>query len=140
MTFSSRLKELRKANGYTQVSLAEALGVSKGTIAMWETGKRYPDYEVINQISDMFDRRIDYILGYSDDDTSPKLTEADIEQLGIGETQSELFDIFREYLALDDYGKKNVNSLIKRESVRCHDQGTNSDISNIYIRIQHKRK
>ena len=130
--FSEELKRARKRAGKTQVQLAAELGVSNGTVAMWETGKRYPDYEVINQISDMFDRRIDYILGYSDDDTSPKLTEADIEQLGIWETQSELIDIFREYLALDDYGKMNVNSLIKRESVRCHDQGTNSDIFNIY--------
>lgn len=138
MTFSSRLKELRKANGYTQVSLAEALGVSKGTVAMWETGKRYPDYEVINQISDMFDRRIDYILGYSDDDKSPQLTDVDIEQRGIWETQSELIDVFREYLSLDEYGKTNVNSLIKRESVRCHDQGTSTEISHILIGIKQK--
>ena len=34
--FGTRLKELRKKNGYTQVTLAEKLGVSKGTIAMWE--------------------------------------------------------------------------------------------------------
>ena len=36
--FGTRLKELRKKNGYTQVTLAEKLGVSKGTIAMWEVG------------------------------------------------------------------------------------------------------
>ncbi|MCH4033771.1 MAG: helix-turn-helix domain-containing protein [Lachnospiraceae bacterium] len=35
-----RLKELRKKNGYTQVTLADNLGVSKGTVAMWETDKR----------------------------------------------------------------------------------------------------
>ena len=43
MKFAERLKELRKENGYTQVKLAEALGLSKGTVAMWETGKRTPD-------------------------------------------------------------------------------------------------
>jgi transcriptional regulator with XRE-family HTH domain len=138
MDFSMRLKELRKANGFTQISLSKTLGVSKGTVAMWETGKRYPDYKLINQMSDIFDRRIDYILGYSDDDTSPKLTSHAIEQLGQWETQSELIDIFREYLSLDDYGKMNVNSLIKRESVRCHDQGTNTEISNIFIGIRQK--
>ena len=79
MKFAERLKELRKENGYTQVMLAEALGLSKGTVAMWETGKRTPDYEIINIMSDMFDRRIDYILGYSDDPTSPKLTQEEIE-------------------------------------------------------------
>ena len=36
--FDERLKSLRKKCGYTQVSLAETLGVSKGTVAMWETG------------------------------------------------------------------------------------------------------
>lgn len=52
MKFAERLKELRKENGYTQVMLAEALGLSKGTVAMWETGKRTPDYEIINIIYD----------------------------------------------------------------------------------------
>ena len=32
MKFAERLKELRKENGYTQVMLAEALGLSKGTV------------------------------------------------------------------------------------------------------------
>ena len=136
MTFADRLKELRKANGYTQATLAEALGLSKGTVAMWETGKRTPDYEIINQMSDMFDRRIDYILGYSDDPTSPKLSEQEIEQLGEWETQSELIDVFRQYLALDEYGRMNVRSLITRETLRCQDQGTGQDISDIFIGIQ----
>ena len=30
-----RLKKARKACGYTQVSLAKALNVSKGSVAMW---------------------------------------------------------------------------------------------------------
>ena len=39
--FDERLKSLRKKCGYTQVSLAETLGVSKGTVAIvsrgWDT-------------------------------------------------------------------------------------------------------
>ncbi|MBR6273552.1 MAG: helix-turn-helix transcriptional regulator [Lachnospiraceae bacterium] len=123
MSFAERLKKLRKANGYTQVSLAAALGVSKGTVAMWETGKRTPDYEIIKMISDMFDRRMDYVLGYSDDDSSIKLT---VEQI----------DIFRQFLRLDAYGQACVRGLIQREAVRCRDQGTEQDISNIKVGIQ----
>ena len=123
MSFAERLKKLRKANGYTQVSLAAALGVSKGTVAMWETGKRTPDYEIIKMISDMFDRRMDYVLGYSDDDSSIKLT---VEQI----------DIFRQFLRLDVYGQASVSGLIQREAVRCRDQGTEQDISNIKIGIR----
>lgn len=44
MNYADRIKELRKTHGYTQITLAEALGVSKGTVAMWETGKRAPGY------------------------------------------------------------------------------------------------
>ena len=35
MNYADRIKELRKANGYTQITLEDALGVSKGTVAMW---------------------------------------------------------------------------------------------------------
>ena len=61
--FAERLKELRKGKNMTQVQLAEALGVSKGTIAMWEIGKREPNFETLDRLSDIFDKRIDYILG-----------------------------------------------------------------------------
>lgn len=136
MSFAERLKELRKANGYTQVTLAETLGISKGTVAMWETGKRTPDYETINRLSDMFDRRIDYILGYSDDDSSPKLAMEQINQLGEWEIQNEQIDIFRQFLRLDAYGQACVSALIQREGVRCREQSTERDISNIKVGIQ----
>lgn len=123
MNYADRIKELRKANGYTQITLAEALGVSKGTVAMWETGKRTPGYEVINLLSDMFDRRIDYILGYSDDETSPNPSEEEIVQLGqwnIKKRQQEAIDMF---LALDSYGRNAVEQLIRNEYLRCEEQG-----------------
>ena len=78
--FAERLKELRKDKNMTQVQLAEALGVSKGTVAMWEIGKREPNFETLNRLSDIFDKRIDYILGNSNDASSPRFTEEDIEQ------------------------------------------------------------
>lgn len=105
---------------------------------MWETGKRTPDYTLISQLSDMFDRRIDYILGFSDDPTSPKLTTENIEQFEQWETQDELIDVFRQYLRLDTYGKMNVRSLLKREMVRCQEQGTEENVSGIKIGIQYE--
>lgn len=138
--FAERLKELRKQNGYTQVALAEALGVSKGTVAMWETGKRKPDFEMLNELSDLFDRRMDYILGYSDDTSSPKMTDEDIEQLGRWEVESIFYDVIRMYLSLDSFGKDAVESLIKAERLRCHEQGTLENISGIKLGIQLPKK
>lgn len=103
---------------------------------MTQEGKRTPDYEIINTMSDMFDRRIDYILGYSDDATSPKLTTEQIEELGKWEVQSEQIDVIRQYLRLDAYGKMSVKALIQRESLRCQEQGTELDISNVKVGIR----
>ena len=111
--FADRLKELRKEKNMTQVQLAEILGVSKGTIAMWEIGKREPNFETINQLSDIFDRRIDYILGFSDDTSSPQWTDDDIDQLGRWEVEDQFREIIMSYLSLDEYGKTAVESLIK---------------------------
>ena len=133
--FAERLKLLRKKQGYTQVSLAGELEVSKGTVAMWETGKRTPDFDMLVTLSDLFDVSIDYILGHSDNDSSVKLTEEDIDQLGRWEAESIFYETFKMYLSLDSFGRSAVDSLIKTERLRCHEQGTLEDTSKVRIRI-----
>ena len=49
--FSQRLKQLRAENHVTQVQLAARLGVSKGTVAMWETGRSWPSAALLPQIA-----------------------------------------------------------------------------------------
>ena len=48
--FKDRLKQARKASGYTQESLAEAIGVKKSTICGYETGNSEPDMEKISRM------------------------------------------------------------------------------------------
>lgn len=133
--FDERLKSLRKKCGYTQVSLAETLGVSKGTVAMWETGKRTPDFETLIRLSDLFDVRTDYILGKSNDSSSAKLSDDDIEQLGRWELESVYTDLMKLYLSLDSFGQKDVENLIKSEAQRCKEQNTLQDVSNMAVQI-----
>lgn len=61
--FSKRLKELRKNRNLTQTGLANALNLSHGAIAMYETGKRQPDNETLTRIADYFGVSVDYLLG-----------------------------------------------------------------------------
>ena len=136
---TDRIKQLRKQKGLTQKEMAEAVGVGVSTIAMWESGKRTPSFKLLNDLSDLFDKSIDYILGTSDDDRSPKLNDAQVEQLGTWEIQSELIDILRQYLQLDEYGKMNVRSLLNRELVRCQAQGTANSVGGVKIGIQYNR-
>ena len=136
---TDRIKQLRKQKGLTQKEMAEAVGVGVSTVAMWESGKRTPSFKLLNDLSDLFDKSIDYILGTSDDDRSPKLNDAQVEQLGTWEIQSELIDILRQYLQLDEYGKMNVRSLLNRELVRCQEQGTANSAGGVKIGIQYNR-
>lgn len=137
--FDERLKSLRKKCGYTQVSLAETLGVSKGTVAMWETGKRTPDFETLIRLSDLFDVCTDYILGKSNDSSSAKLSDDDIEQLGRWELESVYTDLIKLYLSLDSFGQKDVENLIKSEAQRCKEQNTLQDVSNMAVQITIKK-
>lgn len=137
--FGERIKELRKKNGYTQVSLANRLEVSKGTIAMWEMNKRKPGFEMLCTLSELFDVRIDYLLGKSGDDSSVKLSEEQILQLATWSTEENMQEVFGAYVKLDDYGKTNVENLIRSETDRCINQNTLSNGSNIKITVMIKK-
>lgn len=133
-----RIKLLRKQNGYTQVELAKKLGIGVSTVAMWETGKRTPNYNILCKLSDLYDRTIEYILGNSDDDRPVKLNENEIEQLGKWELENAFSDIFKMYLSLDNYGKANVDALIHLERLRCIEQGTLDYKTDIKVFIQNE--
>ena len=122
--FPERLKQLRKEKGLTQVTLAETLGVSKGTVAMWETGKRMPGFDMLARLSELFDKRVDYIIGTSEDRRSAALTEEEVAQLGEWAVEEDYEDMLRKYILLDDYGKELVDAVLRKEFNRAMDQGT----------------
>lgn len=66
MDFKDRLKELRKAKGLSQVTLADRLGLSKSTIGAYETGDITPSVDALNTIADFFNVDINYLLGKED--------------------------------------------------------------------------
>ena len=70
--FSDRLKELRKSSGLTQIQFAEKFNIAKGTIGMWESGKREPDFDTAQRIADFFGVTVDYLLGRSSEKTPAK--------------------------------------------------------------------
>ncbi len=57
------LKELRKEKGLTQSKLAEKLGLSRSTIAMYETEGSEPDLATLLSIAKFFNVSIDYLVG-----------------------------------------------------------------------------
>ena len=139
----NRIKELRKEKGLTQVELAKALNVSKGAIAMWETGKRTPTFEYLRPRSMLFNRDPDYILCYTDD-ASPvswvkrnQTTEETSEQV-LWFMREDLEGNIERYSALDEYGRKVVNYILSCEYNRCEEQGTLFDLSNLTFSVDIK--
>lgn len=60
--FSEKLKQLRKKAKLTQKEFALGFNVAQGTVGMWETGKREPDFTTINKLSNYFNVTADYLL------------------------------------------------------------------------------
>lgn len=56
------ISELRKENGFTQKELAAELGVTDKAVSKWETGKCYPDIEMIKKLSKLFGVSINEVL------------------------------------------------------------------------------
>ena len=60
--FSDNLVSLRKINNMTQEMIAEKLGVSRQSVAKWESGQVYPDIYNLIQISNLMNVSVDYLV------------------------------------------------------------------------------
>lgn len=66
-TFANRIKELRTEKDATGEDIDKAVGISKGTISKYESGKEIsPKLPTLMKLSEYFDASIDYIVGISD--------------------------------------------------------------------------
>lgn len=132
-SFAERLRKQRKENHLTQADLAVKLGVSKAAVAMWEKGTRVPDSGRLIKIADLFDKRLDYMLGRTDDESS--LTDENTKPQK-WELEDQFVDIIKMYLSLDDFGRSAIENLVRSECLRCHDQKTINNTSDIRISLQ----
>lgn len=58
-----RLKDLRIKNAFTQVQVAQRLGISKAVISSYEVASRYPSYDVLVKLATLYGVTTDYLLG-----------------------------------------------------------------------------
>ena len=124
MTMGERIKQLRKEKGMTQTDLAMTLNVTKGTVSTWETNSRVPGFESLNALSDLFERRLDYIMGRSDDTTPTTQNEEDLGDLALSQVEADLTEYALKYARLDQYGRDAVEVIIRAEYNRCRAENT----------------
>lgn len=58
-----RISELRKEKNFTQVELADKLGISYQAVSNWENGNSMPDIAKLEDLSKIFEISIDELLG-----------------------------------------------------------------------------
>ena len=58
-----RLKEIRESKGLTQKEVAEIIGYSEISYAIYENGKRAPDISTLCKLAEYFNVTVDYLIG-----------------------------------------------------------------------------
>ena len=68
MTFEEKFKKLRKQNHWTQQATAEALGINRRMVTLYESGKSYPrTREAYHKVADLFGVDPNYLLTEGDE-------------------------------------------------------------------------
>ena len=62
VTLGLNIQKYRKKCGFTQVDLAEKLGVSFQSVSKWETAKTTPDIMLLPALADVFGCHIDELF------------------------------------------------------------------------------
>ena len=72
----SRLRELRKARGYTQVRIQMLTGIDQSDYSKIETGKRYLTFEQCRKIALALGTSMDYLAGLTNEQEPYKRAKA----------------------------------------------------------------
>ena len=81
MNFGEKLKSLRTGQKLSQRELAERLGVAKSIISYYESGDRYPSYDILVKLARLFHVTTDYLL---DIDKSRMIDVSNLSEEEIG--------------------------------------------------------
>jgi len=65
----TRLRERRKAMGYSQVKMQMLTGIDQSDYSKLETGKRYMTFEQCRKLALVLETSMDYLAGLTDDPT-----------------------------------------------------------------------
>ena len=100
LNIGSKIIELRKAKGWSQAQLAEAINASRDIIGKYERNDNLPSIEMALKIAHIFDVSVDYLLGEGkhasfDKDTLKRINN--IENLD-DNTKKTLFNVIDTFL------------------------------------------
>ena len=116
--FGKRLKELRKANGYTIEQFADMVGISKSTLGYYENDKRMPDIEILARIADTLNVNTDYLIGRTNTTAQKGKQKTVCEFTGLSDSAAE----YLAQLVKDkDYEKLSIINRLFQELCEDYD-------------------
>lgn len=101
-----KLKVLRKQEGISQKTLADAIGVSQQSINKYENHNIEPDIATLIRLADYFDTSIDYLVGHTE-------IRHKIEPVCFCELNSVEDNVLRGYRKLNHRQKQSVDLIIE---------------------------
>ena len=66
VNIGEKLKSLRLEKNLTQKQIADRIGLAVSAVSSYESGSRYPSYDVLVKLSRIFHVSTDYLLGITD--------------------------------------------------------------------------
>lgn len=66
VNMGEKLKSLRLEKKMTQRQVADIIGLAISAVSSYESGSRYPSYDVLVQLARIFHVTTDYLLGMTD--------------------------------------------------------------------------
>lgn len=81
MPFNERLKELRKSRHLTQDEFSKQSGIGRSAVSMYESGKRMPSYEALEQIADFFNVSMGSLIERTEHQTATPATKDDVDDI-----------------------------------------------------------
>lgn len=63
---SNKLKEIRLQKGLTQAEAAKKIGITRSSLANYESNIREPDYQTLKKIAECYSVRSDDLIGIGD--------------------------------------------------------------------------
>ena len=109
------LKKIREDNKISQQKLASHIGVSRSTIAMWETDGSQPDNDSLRKIANYFNVSTDYLLDMTN---IPQSTIPSSSPIRISKKEQEILSIF------EKLNEEKKNKVIGYASAQLNDDNT----------------
>ncbi|MBQ7132334.1 MAG: helix-turn-helix transcriptional regulator [Oscillospiraceae bacterium] len=88
-TLGSRVRQLRRSKGFTQIQLADNLYISESYIALIEADKRNPSIDIVSKLADFFCVTTDYLINGKKSDTE-RLLLKEWEKIISGRSEKEI--------------------------------------------------